>query len=77
MYTRHTFEDNKTVLTKKILDEMDAGIADAQKSEATTDTAGLVRQCQAVDQAAGETVTQAEFNALLSAMRAAGMMAGE
>lgn len=75
MYNRHTFEDNKTVLTKKILDEMETGIADAQKGEATPDTAGLVRQCATVEQAAGETVTQAEFNALISALKTAGLMA--
>ena len=75
MYNRHTFEDNKTVLTKKILDEMENGIAEAQKGEATPDTAGLVRQCTAVEQAAGETVTQAEFNTLISALKTAGIMA--
>lgn len=75
MYAKHTFEDNKTVLTKKILDEMEAGIAAAQKDDATTTEAGVVRQCQAVAQAEGENVTKAEFDALIDAMKAAGIMA--
>lgn len=62
MYKRHTFIDNETVLTKKILDEMEDGIA---------------RQCASVPQAAGENVTKEEFNALLEAMKTAGLMASE
>lgn len=77
MYQTHTFEDHKTVLTKKILDEMEAGIEAAQKSDATPEAAGVVRQCQAVAQAAGETVTSEEFNALLTVMKTAGIMANE
>lgn len=77
MYNKHTFEDHKTVLTKKILDEMEAGIEAAQKSDATPESAGVVRQCPAVAPAAGETVTQTEFNALLTAMKTAGIMANE
>lgn len=77
MYQTHTFKDHETVLTKKILDEMEAGIEAAQKSDATPEVAGVVRQCQAVAQAAGETVTPEEFNALLAAMQTAGIMANE
>lgn len=42
---------------------------------ATTSTLGVVKQSANVAQAAGETVTAAEFNALLSALTAAGIMA--
>lgn len=36
-----------------------------------------VKQAAAVPEAAGETVTQAEFKALLDALKAAGVMAAE
>lgn len=42
---------------------------------ATTAALGLVKQCTKVNDAAGESVTKAEFNALLAAMKTAGMMA--
>ena len=47
----------------------------AAPGNATTATAGLVRQAAAVADAAGETPTKAEFNALLAALRAAGIVA--
>ena len=42
---------------------------------ATTDAPGLVKQSAAVPEATGENVTQAEFKALLDALKAAGIMA--
>ena len=47
----------------------------AAPGNATTATAGLVRQAEAVADAAGETPTKAEFNALLAALRASGIVA--
>lgn len=43
--------------------------------EATTETAGIVKQAANVAEAAGEAPTAAEFKALLDALIAAGVMA--
>lgn len=42
---------------------------------ATTTTAGLVKQAASQPDAAGATPTKAEYDALLAALRAAGLMA--
>lgn len=42
---------------------------------ATKDKAGTVKQCVLVASASGETVTKAEFEALLTALKSAGIMA--
>lgn len=47
----------------------------AAPGNATTSKAGLVRQAAAVADAAGETPTKAEFDALLAALRVAGIVA--
>lgn len=47
----------------------------AAPGNATTAKAGLVKQAGAVADAAGETPTKAEFNTLLAALRAAGIVA--
>lgn len=47
----------------------------AAPGNATTSKAGLVKQAAAVEDAAGETPTKAEFNALLAALREAGIVA--
>lgn len=47
----------------------------AAPGNATTSKAGLVKQAAAVADAAGETPTKAEFNALLAALRVAGIVA--
>lgn len=47
----------------------------AAPGNATTSKAGLVKQAAAVEDAAGETPTKAEFNALLAALRVAGIVA--
>ena len=52
------------------------GPAGTSYEAATTSALGVVKQCSNVPGAAGENVTQAEFQALLDAMIAAGQMAG-
>lgn len=47
----------------------------AAPGNATTAKAGLVKQASAVADAVGETPTKAEFNTLLAALRAAGIVA--
>lgn len=47
----------------------------AAPGNATTAKAGLVKQAAAVADAVGETPTKAEFNTLLAALRAAGIVA--
>lgn len=41
---------------------------------ATTTTAGIVKMAELVAEASGSNVTQAEFKALLDALKAAGLM---
>lgn len=45
--------------------------------EATTEAAGLVKQSAPVEEATGDAPTAAQFNALLDALKAAGIMAAE
>jgi len=47
------------------------------QKEATTETAGTVKQAANVALAEGETPTKAEFNALITALIEAGLMAAE
>ena len=47
----------------------------AAPGNATTATAGLVKQAEAVAAAAGESPTKAEFDGLLTALKSAGIMA--
>ena len=47
----------------------------AAPGNATTSKAGLVKQAAAVEDAAGEAPTKAEFDALLAALREAGIVA--
>lgn len=47
----------------------------AAPGQATTAKAGLVKQAEAVADAVGETPTKAEFDTLLAALRAAGIVA--
>ena len=47
----------------------------AAPGNATTATAGLVKQAAAVEAAAGESPTKAEFDGLLTALKNAGIMA--
>lgn len=45
------------------------------KATATKEKAGIVKQCEFVPNASGTNVTKEEFNALLAALKAAGIMA--
>lgn len=47
----------------------------AAPGNATTATAGLVKQAEAVAAAAGDSPTKAEFDGLLTALKSAGIMA--
>lgn len=47
----------------------------AAPGQATTAKAGLVKQAAAVEAAAGDTPTKAEFDGLLTALKSAGIMA--
>ena len=49
----------------------------AAPGAATRSTPGLVKQAAPVAGAAGDTPTKAEFNALLTALQAAGILAAE
>lgn len=44
-------------------------------ANATTEKAGVVKQCTAVPEASGANVTKEEFKALLDALKTAGIMA--
>lgn len=52
------------------------GIKDYVLPNASTSAIGGVKQATAVPEASGENVTQAEFKALLDALKTAGIMAG-
>lgn len=69
---------NTTATTAKSTADAAKNTAEAAcpKSQAATKQAlGLVKQAAMVAEAAGENVTQAEFKALLDALKAAGIMA--
>lgn len=76
-YTKTTWNDND-VITKEKMNNLETGCETANNgipSAATTQTAGIVKQATLVPDAAGENATKEEFNALLSALKAAGIMA--
>lgn len=73
-YTKNTWNSGDTI-TKEKLDKMEAGIETANKT-ANKSTLGLVKQSANVAKAAGpDNVTKAEFDALIDALVAAGIMA--
>lgn len=77
-YTKNTWNDGD-VITKEKMNNLETGVEDANNgipSAATAQKAGLVKQAAAVQEAAGENVTAAEFKALLDALIAAGILAG-
>ena len=55
--------------------ENEIGGAGYELPAATPNALGGVKQAEAVSDAAGDTVTTAEFGALLAALRAAGIIA--
>lgn len=48
---------------------------ESTEATATKEKAGIVKQCALVSNASGTNVTKEEFNALLAALKAAGIMA--
>ena len=76
-YTPTTWSDGD-VITKGKMNNLETGVETANNgipSNATKSKAGLVKQAALVPEAAGESVTKAEFKALLDALKAAGIMA--
>lgn len=76
-YAKKTWVDDE-IITKDALNNIENGIATVEKSvptTATTSKAGTVKQCTLVAEATGDTVTKAEFSALLTALKSAGIMA--
>ena len=76
-YTKNTWNDGD-VITKEKMNNLETGVKTANDGihgTATTSKAGTVKQSALVADAAGENVTAAEFNALLSALKTAGIMA--
>lgn len=76
-YSKTTWNDND-VITKEKMNNLEEGCETANNgipSAATTQAAGIVKQATLVPDAAGENVTKDEFNALLTALKTAGIMA--
>lgn len=76
-YTKNTWNDGD-VITKEKMDHLETGVESANNGipgTATTSKAGTVKQSALVADASGENVTAAEFNALISALKTAGIMA--
>lgn len=74
-YSPTTWNDGD-VITKEKLNKLEQGVAGAEYTlpAATADVLGGVKQAAAVNDAAAAP-TQEEFNALLAALRAAGIIA--
>lgn len=76
LYKKATAKDSTATSIAGIVQEMAENWPEAGgASAATTEKAGLVKQGTAVADAAGETPTKAEYNALLASLRAAGIIA--
>ena len=76
-YTKTTWNDGD-VITKEKMNNLENGAKTANDGipgTATTSAAGTVKQSALVADASGENVTAAEFNALLNALKNAGIMA--
>ena len=76
-YTKTTWNDGD-VITKEKMINLETGVEEAKNGNpgtATTSVAGTVKQSSLVADASGENVTAAEFNALLTALKNAGIMA--
>lgn len=87
---KHTWSSGETI-TAELLNQLEtvadtakttaesakqtAEAACPESKAATKQALGLVKQAAMVAEAAGENVTQAEFKALLDALKAAGIMA--
>ena len=76
-YTKTNWQDND-VITAERMNNLETGTETANNgipTTATTSKAGLVKQAALVAEASGETVTKEEFNALLTSLKNAGIMA--
>lgn len=76
-YSKTTWNDND-VITKEKMNNLETGCETANTgipSAATTQVAGIVKQAALVPDAAADSVTKDEFNALLAALKTAGIMA--
>lgn len=62
-------------VTIKDIDGVLTAIGGGTVANATTTSAGVVKQSTAVAEATGNTVTDVEFKALLDALKTAGIMA--
>lgn len=76
-YEPNTWSTGDTITAEK-LNHLEQGVANAPQDvpAATTQAAGLVKQAAAISDLSGEP-TQGDFNGLLAALRAAGLMAAE
>lgn len=77
-YQKQTWNADDIITAEK-LNHIESGIAEAEKvpaqpGKATTAKEGIVKMAAAVTDAAGENVTKAEFNALLTSLRNAGIL---
>ena len=76
-YSKTTWNDGD-VITKDKMNNLESGVETANNgipAAATTEKAGLVKQAANVEAATGETVTKEEFNALLTSLQTAGIVA--
>lgn len=76
-YSKTTWNDND-VITKEKMNNLETGCETANNgipSAATTQVAGIVKQAALVPDAVADSVTKDEFNALLTALKTAGIMA--
>ena len=76
-YSKTTWNDND-VITKDKMNNLEEGCEAANEGipvAATTQKAGIVKQAALVSDAAGDAVTKEAVNALLSALKTAGIMA--
>lgn len=76
-YETNTWNNGDTITAEK-LNHLEQGVASASQPvpAATTQAAGVVKQAAAVSDLSS-TPTQGDFNGLLAALRAAGLMAAE
>lgn len=63
------------LITADAMNKLEQGIVSAETTAATQQNLGMVKQGAFVANAAGDTPTQAEFNALLASLTAAGILA--
>lgn len=77
-YSKTNWNDND-VITKEKMNNLENGVEAANNGIpgiATTEKAGTVKQAASVPEAVGDQVTKEEFQSLLDALKAAGIMAG-